>query len=653
MKRILYIQMGIIAIIGSVLVLAGCNNQFSPSQTLQENLRQGNVVIRIANDDDSRTLFPQMPVFSRYKLVFTPENGEEGIEEWVIDTDSTFSLAVGDWTITVIAYVDVRDIEGIPDDEYEAARGSETMTVSSGENNITIDIRSGVEDGEGIFNYTMISLPDTINTATLKILTLTGEAEKEIDLLANNNTGYFVIDSGYYILHLELENDESTICKVEVIHIYRGLTTIAEGAGYIFTESDFWINIPAAFTGLEADGSGTETTTKLTLTFDKDIDGLTAADVVLTPALTKESLTRTDTGVYELTVSGITANIQVSASVSKDGYIISPDNHQVMIYCTNAGIIIGDPSVKLYLDENLLQSGSTLIAQGTGTYTVSIAPGTYTSIVWYLNGTKVAEGQTRTSIVLSKRQEGTYQVTVEATPAGGNKNTGSHSFNVQFVYQLVPVTNITGVPVTATVGTALTLTGTVYPANATNKDISWSLVSGSASIDGNILTPNDEGTVVVRATISSGISQDTDYTDDFYITVNAGGQPAADYTGTYTGSLMRSDFSQMTMSATFDSDSISGADLLGGGMLTIPNVTVSDDNVIRSSGIRIGTWAYVYSDGVKMGIAVHYSYSSITIRQLILGKTNADTFNSGFTLQSDPIITSDMDNTYSGILSKN
>ena len=97
----------------------------------------------------------------------------------------------------------------------------------------------------------------------------------------------------------------------------------------------------------------------------------------------------------------------------------------------DVGIGIGYPPVNFYLNETLVQGENTQIVQGTGTYTVSIASGTYTEIIWYLNGNIVAEGPTRTSIILSKQTAGTYHVTVEAIPAGETKIISSHKFVVQ------------------------------------------------------------------------------------------------------------------------------------------------------------------------------------------------------------------------------
>ena len=95
-----------------------------------------------------------------------------------------------------------------------------------------------------------------------------------------------------------------------------------------------------AFTGLTADGSATQTTSKLTLTFDKDIDGLETDDIVLSAwptGATKGVLTRTSTGRYELTISGITEGGEVSVSVWKTGYAITGGPKQINIVYDNRG----------------------------------------------------------------------------------------------------------------------------------------------------------------------------------------------------------------------------------------------------------------------------------------------------------------------------
>jgi formylglycine-generating enzyme required for sulfatase activity len=101
------------------------------------------------------------------------------------------------------------------------------------------------------------------------------------------------------------------------------------------SSSDPGTPISAAFSNLAANGSPTATTTTLTLTFDKDIAGLTMNDITLTANGTgaaKGTLANTGTGVYELTVSGVSSVGQVTVGVTKAGYVITPASKQVTVF---------------------------------------------------------------------------------------------------------------------------------------------------------------------------------------------------------------------------------------------------------------------------------------------------------------------------------
>jgi hypothetical protein len=93
----------------------------------------------------------------------------------------------------------------------------------------------------------------------------------------------------------------------------------------------------------------------------------------------------------------------------------------------------------------------------------------------------------------------------------------------------VAVTGITGVSSGVTVGTTLTLTGTVAPDTATNKTIDWTVktagttAAGAAITDGNKLNATGTGTVEVTATIANGTAEGTAFTKDFTITVSPDG----------------------------------------------------------------------------------------------------------------------------------
>ena len=91
----------------------------------------------------------------------------------------------------------------------------------------------------------------------------------------------------------------------------------------------------------------------------------------------------------------------------------------------------------------------------------------------------------------------------------------------------IAVTGITLASSTTTVGTPLTLTGTVAPSDASHKTIVWTVKSAGttgAAIDGSgVLTATDSGKVTVTATITNGTAMGTAYTKDFEITVKGEG----------------------------------------------------------------------------------------------------------------------------------
>lgn len=87
----------------------------------------------------------------------------------------------------------------------------------------------------------------------------------------------------------------------------------------------------------------------------------------------------------------------------------------------------------------------------------------------------------------------------------------------------VPVVFIDGVPETGTAGIPLTLSGTVSPAFASNKQIVW-LLDGDgntgASLNGNILNTLAKGTVVIKARVANGIAEGKDYNQYFFIEIS-------------------------------------------------------------------------------------------------------------------------------------
>lgn len=92
--------------------------------------------------------------------------------------------------------------------------------------------------------------------------------------------------------------------------------------------------IPVAFSNLTANGSPTEMTTALTLTFSQAIPELSADDITLVAGetgATKGTLTDKGDGVYELAVNDVEQIGVVTVEVAKEGYMITPASKRVRL----------------------------------------------------------------------------------------------------------------------------------------------------------------------------------------------------------------------------------------------------------------------------------------------------------------------------------
>jgi predicted secreted protein len=85
----------------------------------------------------------------------------------------------------------------------------------------------------------------------------------------------------------------------------------------------------------------------------------------------------------------------------------------------------------------------------------------------------------------------------------------------------VPVVSITGIPKSGFVNQEIPLYGVVNPNNATNRSIVWSIkeydTDETPVLNVDTLTALDKGTVTVTATIKNGLTETSDFTQDFEI----------------------------------------------------------------------------------------------------------------------------------------
>jgi hypothetical protein len=104
------------------------------------------------------------------------------------------------------------------------------------------------------------------------------------------------------------------------------------------------------FSSVTANGSSSQTTTQLTLTFNQAITGLSAADITLSGvSVTKGTLSGSGP-TYTLPISGFTAGGTLNVAVAKSGYTVSGSPKTVTVYYSttppvNNGKKIGELTV--------------------------------------------------------------------------------------------------------------------------------------------------------------------------------------------------------------------------------------------------------------------------------------------------------------------
>jgi|GEM_PF-2483208 len=188
---------------------------------------------------------------------------------------------------------------------------------------------------------------------------------------------------------------------------------------------------------------------------------------------------------------------------------------------------------------------------------------TYQTIVWSL----IDAGGTNAELVgdrLSVTAPGT--VGLLATIAGGSAvgDAFTQPVNITFTTGDIPATGVSGtMPTAVAVGGPLAALPTeTYPLTATRRDISWEVVAGAGSIDGNMLTATAAGTITVRATVIGGLPEEV---FDFSLTAIV---PATDVSWT-----------------SFDNRAVVG------GVIALP-MQVIPDNATNQNVIWQGTHPY-------------------------------------------------------------
>ena len=109
----------------------------------------------------------------------------------------------------------------------------------------------------------------------------------------------------------------------------------------------------------------------------------------------------------------------------------------------------------------------------------------------------------------------------KVTGFSGTREGGRYDYTPQHAPDFRMVTNVIDLPADmVAVNVPLTLSGTVVPADATRRNIVWSIIySGKtgATLSGNTITAKAAGTVAVRVKITGGYASGKDFVKDFEI----------------------------------------------------------------------------------------------------------------------------------------
>jgi len=178
------------------------------------------------------------------------------------------------------------------------------------------------------FEFTACPEPETSTPVLTGMVSISGITEAGQILTANTNSlgGNGTISYNWKKENISIGTDSSTYI-IQTADAGFTITVTVTRAGYtgsVTSQAIGPINIPVTFTSLIADGSETQTSTQLTLTFSQAITGLTADDITLSGVSGVTKGTLSSSGAYILPISGFTSSGTLNVSVaSPAGYNVS------------------------------------------------------------------------------------------------------------------------------------------------------------------------------------------------------------------------------------------------------------------------------------------------------------------------------------------
>ena len=238
LSRPLIVNTVLVIIIDIVLLLWSCSNIMEAPPGQAPSSGKGIVTVSIG-DVAARTLLPQGS-FDYFDLTFT-QSGKATVtlNRLPAGTGGTVELDPGNWKAAATAYVIFSGIT------YTAAEGEKEIIVEAGAAiTESISLTVPVLGGRGRFSYDIELADKAIDNAVLTMTPLSeGGRAQSFDLLAEPKQNDLLFPSGYYLMTISARKGPASAGKTDVVHIYSGLETAAEGEKYRIGSEDFQTSV--------------------------------------------------------------------------------------------------------------------------------------------------------------------------------------------------------------------------------------------------------------------------------------------------------------------------------------------------------------------------------------------------------------------------
>lgn len=338
----------------------------------------------------------------------------------------------------------------------------------------------------------------TVNNCTVDNVTVGSSADDSVIIMKN----------GAVIKNLNAKENVSV----------KGTGTIDKISGSGDVTKENGITVGAAVTGVKLDKTEANVTVDGQITLKATVSPDNAGNKEVEWSSSDSTIASVDNNGVVTGHKAGTATITVK---TKDG------GKTATCKVTVTDKVVAVTEVKLDKTTAEMKVGDTL----TLTATVTPDNATNKKVTWKSDKTDIADVDANGKVTAKAKGKATITVTTE----DGGKTAKCVVTVDEKAPEFTAVTDITGIPGKMTEEETITLNGVVTPNTATNKEITYSIKDAGTTeaeiTDVNKLTAKNAGTVTITATVKNGKTENSNYTKDFVITVEAKAPETVPVTG--------------------------------------------------------------------------------------------------------------------------